>query len=127
MTGGRAVILGPTGRNFAAGMSGGIAYVLDMNHTLYRRLNKGMVDLYEVTEKYDIQELKSILADYVKETDSQFGHEVLDNFESFLPGFKKIIPRDYQNVLSTVSRFEEQGISHENAELEAFRALYDKN
>ena len=124
MTGGRALILGPTGKNFAAGMSGGIAYVLDMDHSLYRKMNKGMVSLYEVTEKYDIQELKGILTDYVKETDSEKGHEILDNFQGFLPYFKKILPKDYQKVLVAVSHFEETGISHENAEMEAFRSLF---
>ena len=124
MTGGRAVILGSTGKNFAAGMSGGIAYVLDMDHTLYRKMNKDMVTLYEVTEKYDIRELKEILTDYVKETNSQLGTEILSNFEMFLPSFKKVLPNDYQKVLQAVSHFEEQGISHENAELEAFHSLF---
>ena len=124
MTGGRAVILGPTGKNFAAGMSGGIAYVLDMDHSLYLKLNKDMVSLLEVTEKYDIQELKDILTDYVEETKSELGTEILRNFEMFLPHFKKIVPNDYQKVLTAVSHFEEQGISHENAELEAFKSLF---
>ena len=124
MTGGRAVILGPTGKNFAAGMSGGIAYVLDMDHSLYLKLNKDMVSLLEVTEKYDIKELKDILTDYVKETKSELGTEILQNFDMFLPSFKKIVPNDYQKVLIAVSHFEEQGISHENAELEAFKSLF---
>ena len=123
MTGGRAVILGSTGKNFAAGMSGGIAYVLDMDHTLYLRINKDMINMQEVTEKYDIWELQDILKDFVKETDSKLGKEVLDNFEEYLPHFKKIIPNDYQKVLSAISKFEEQGISHDNAELEAFREV----
>ena len=125
MTGGRAVILGPTGKNFAAGMSGGIAYVLDMDHSLYLKLNKDMVSLLEVTEKYDIKELKDILTDYVKETKSELGTEILQNFDMFLPSFKKIVPNDYQKVLIAVSHFEEQGISHENAELEAFKSLFN--
>ena len=120
MTGGRAVVLGSTGKNFAAGMSGGIAYVLDLHHDLYRRMNKEMVSLEEVNEKYDIQELKGILEDYVKETCSELGKEVLDQFDEYLPHFKKIVPHDYQKVISAIGRFEEQGISHENAVLEAF-------
>lgn len=123
MTGGRAVILGMTGKNFAAGMSGGIAYVLDRDHSLYLRLNKDMVTMTEVTEKYDIQELKEILTDYVRETESELGQEVLMNFDTYVPYFKKIVPNDYQRMLTAISRFEEQGISHENAELEAFNEL----
>ena len=123
MTGGRAVILGMTGKNFAAGMSGGIAYVLDREHTLYLRMNKDMASLYEVTDKYDMAELKSILEDYVKETDSEFAKEILDNFESFIPDFKKIVPSDYQKMLTAIGRYEEQGISHEHAVLEAFKEI----
>ncbi|MCR4693963.1 MAG: glutamate synthase large subunit [Pseudobutyrivibrio sp.] len=123
MTGGKAVVLGMTGKNFAAGMSGGIAYVLDMDHTLYLRINKDMVKMQEVAEKYDVQELKDILSDYVKETKSELGKEILSNFEDYLPHFKKIVPNDYQKVLVAISRYEEQGISHENAELEAFKEI----
>ena len=104
-------------------MSGGIAYVLDMDHSLYRRMNKDMVSMTEVTEKYDIAELKGILKDYVKETKSALGREVLDHFEDYLPHFKKIVPNDYQRILTAISKFEEQGISHENAELEAFNEM----
>ena len=123
MTGGRAVILGMTGKNFAAGMSGGIAYVFDSDHSLYRRLNKDMVTMNAVTEKYDIEELLSILRDYESETGSKRAAEILADFGTYLPFFKKIVPNDYQRMLTVISRFEEQGISHENAELEAFEEL----
>ncbi|MBQ9301838.1 glutamate synthase large subunit [Butyrivibrio sp.] len=123
MTGGRAVILGMTGKNFAAGMSGGIAYVLDKEHTLYLRMNKDMASLYELTEKYDIAELKSILEDYEKETNSEFAKEILDNFEAYIPDFKKIVPNDYQKMITAIGKFEEQGIDHEHAVLEAFKEL----
>ena len=123
MTGGRAVILGMTGKNFAAGMSGGIAYVLDREHTLYLRMNKDMASLYEVTEKYDIAELREILEDYVAETDSEFAKEILSSFEENLPDFKKIVPNDYQKMITAIGRYEEQGIDHEHAVLEAFKEL----
>ncbi len=123
MTGGRAVILGPTGKNFAAGMSGGIAYVLDRDHTLYLRMNKSMASMQEVTEKYDITDLKEILTDYEKETGSVFAAEVLEHFEDYLPDFKKIVPTDYQKMMAAIGRFEEQGISHEHAVLEAFKEI----
>ena len=123
MTGGMAVILGPTGKNFAAGMSGGIAYVLDEDHSLYRRMNKDMDMLEELTEKYDIEELRRILQDFVKETDSARGKKILENFESYIPSFKKIVPKDYQKMLSIISKYEEQGIPHEDALVEAFNEV----
>lgn len=120
MTGGRVVVLGNTGKNFAAGMSGGIAYVLDMKHDLYLKLNKQMVTMSEVTEKYDINELKNMIKAHYKETQSPFAKEILDNFDAKLPFFKKITPNDYQKMTVTISRLEEKGIKHEQAELEAF-------
>ena len=123
MTGGRAVILGPTGKNFAAGMSGGIAYVLDSDHTLYRRMNKSMDSLQELSDKYDIAELKEILTDYVEATHSALGTKILNHFTEYIPEFKKIVPQDYQRMLKAISRYEEQGISHDNAVMEAFEEV----
>jgi glutamate synthase (ferredoxin) len=123
MTGGRAVILGSTGKNFAAGMSGGIAYVLDRDHTLYKRTNKDMVTLQELTDKYDIRELQDILTDYEKETGSVLAKEILDDYESYIPCFKKVVPNDYQKMLTAISKFEEQGIAHEHAVFEAFEEI----
>ncbi len=123
MTGGRAVILGGTGKNFAAGMSGGIAYVLDEDHSLYRRMNVEMDTLQEVTDKYDIAELCGILEDYVKETGSEKAKRILENPEEYMPKFKKIVPEDYQRMLTAISRYEQQGISYENAVFEAFREV----
>ena len=123
MTGGRALILGPTGKNFAAGMSGGIAYVLDEDHSLYRRINKDMVELQELTDKYDIAEMEGILKDYVRETGSALGARILADLPSYLPHFKKIIPADYHRMLAAIGRFEEQGIPHDAAVLEAFRSV----
>ena len=124
MTGGRAVILGNTGKNFAAGMSGGIAYVLDRKHELYLKMNKDMAELTEVTEKYDIQELWDILTDFARETGSKGAQDILAHFEELLPYFKKIIPYDYKRMLSAVSHFEESGLTREAAELEAFKSIY---
>lgn len=123
MTGGRAVILGSTGKNLAAGMSGGVAYILDRDHSLYRRVNKDMVSLTELTDKYDIEELRDILTDYQKETGSELAKEILDNYEDYIPDFKKILPNDYQKMLSAISKFEEQGIPHDKAVLEAFEEV----
>ena len=123
MTGGRAVILGRTGKNFAAGMSGGIAYVLDQDHSLYKRINKDMVALQELTEKYDIAELGDILTEYVAETGSKRGRQILDDFEAYIPFFKKVVPLDYQRMLTAIGRYEEQGIPHDKAVLEAFQKM----
>ena len=123
MTGGRVVILGMTGKNFAAGMSGGIAYVLDTEHTLYLRVNKDMVTLEEVTEKYDQQELLEILTDYEKETHSAFAAELLSEFAERVKDFKKVIPNDYRTMLALVGQFEEQGMPRDAALQEAFEVF----
>ena len=94
MTGGRVVILGGTGKNFAAGMSGGIAYVLDEKRDFYTRVNKELVSLEPVTSKYDVQELKEMIAEHVEATGSEMGKKVLDNFVDYLPKFKKVLPHD---------------------------------
>ncbi|MDO4285154.1 MAG: glutamate synthase large subunit [Eubacteriales bacterium] len=123
MTGGRAVILGRTGKNFAAGMSGGIAYVLDEDNDLYTRLNKSMVSSYELTNKYDVLELKEIIKEHVALTGSVKGKQILDQFKDYLPKFKKIIPHDYEKMLSAIVEMEEKGLSAEQAQIEAFYAV----
>ena len=120
MTGGRAVILGKTGKNFAAGMSGGIAYVLDEDRDLYMKLNKSLVSLESLTEKYDIFELKGIIEEHAAATGSDKPKKILDNFDSYVPLFKKIIPHDYAKIRSTVLALEEKGMNSEQAEIEAF-------
>ncbi len=123
MTGGKVVILGKVGKNFAAGMSGGIAYVLDSDHDLYKKLNKGLVSMIEVKDKYDKQELKELLVDYYKETGSIKAKNVLDNFDEVSKDFKKILPNDYAKMLANISYFEKQGLSYEKAEYEAFQLM----
>ena len=122
MTGGRVVVLGKTGKNFAAGMSGGIAYVLDEDNDLYTRLNKTMVSSTEVTSKYDVLELKELIKEHVAYTNSEKGKEILNNFGDYLPKFKKIIPHDYERMLKLIVQMEEKGLSAENAQIEAFYA-----
>ena len=123
MTGGRVAILGPVGKNFAAGMSGGIAYVLDQDNTLYRKINKGMVNMVHVTSKYDILELQDMIEEHVKHTGSEIGQEILDHFEEYLPKFKKVIPFDYEKMQTFVLQMEEKGLSSEQAKIEAFYAI----
>lgn len=122
MTGGRVVVLGPTGKNFAAGMSGGIAYVWDEDRDLYLRLNKALVTVDPVTERQDIQEIRTMLTEHVEATGSPKAREILDRLEEKAACFKKILPRDYDRMLRTIAEFEAQGLSHEQAEVEAFSA-----
>ncbi len=120
MTGGCVVILGSTGKNFAAGMSGGIAYVLDENSDLYLKLNKELVSSEAVSNKYDVMQLKDMITAHVEATGSEKGKEILENFKEVLPKFKKIIPHDYKNMLQKIAVMEEKGLSNEQAQIEAF-------
>jgi glutamate synthase (NADPH/NADH) large chain len=99
MTGGRVVVIGPTGRNFAAGMSGGIAYVLDEKGDFDFYCNKGLVDLMPVQDYDDIQELQFLLHKHLLHTNSAKAREVLVNWEKYLPKFVKVIPFEYKKVL----------------------------
>jgi len=120
MTGGKVVVLGRTGKNFAAGMSGGIAYVLDMENDLYKRLNKEMIHVEAVSDKYEIGELKQMIMDHVNYTNSEIGKRILDKFNEYLPKFKKIIPKDYEKMMNTIVAMEEKGLTSEQATIEAF-------
>ncbi len=123
MTGGRVVILGQVGKNFAAGMSGGIAYVLDADNDLYKKVNKSMVNIERVTDKYDVLELKNMIKEHVSYTNSEIGKKILDNFKDYLPKFKKIIPEDYEKMMSAILQMEEKGLSAEQAKIEAFNMI----
>ena len=122
MTGGVAVILGTTGKNFAAGMSGGVAYVLDEDRDLYMKLNKELVGFETVTSKYDVMQLKEIIEEHVACTGSEKGKKILDNFSEYLPKFKKVIPHDYKRMILATVQMEEKGLSSEQAQIEAFYA-----
>ncbi|HJB69144.1 MAG TPA: glutamate synthase large subunit [Candidatus Fournierella excrementigallinarum] len=126
MTGGRVVVLGPTGKNFAAGMSGGVAYVLDEESTLYRNLNKSMVSMEKVESKFDREELYRLIGAHVQHTGSPKGRRILAAFGEYLPRFKKIIPNDYKRLVQLASQFEEQGVAPEQAQIEAFYASLAK-
>ncbi len=123
MTGGRVAVLGKTGKNFAAGMSGGVAYVLDMDSDLYMNVNKQLVNIERVASKYEVNELKSMIEEHVACTNSEKGREILDSFTEYLPKFKKIIPKDYERMLTTILQLEEQGMSSGQAQTEAFYAI----
>ena len=103
MTGGRAVILGPTGRNFAAGMSGGIAYVWDRAGDFESKCNMGTFELEPVTADKDADELRAMIEKHEQHTGSSVAREILGNWESELARFKKVMPMDYKRVLAEMA------------------------
>ncbi|KAG6715319.1 hypothetical protein I3842_05G244300 [Carya illinoinensis] len=115
MTGGTVVVLGRTGRNFAAGMSGGIAYVLDMDGKFCSRCNPELVDLDKVEEEEDIMTLRMMVQQHQRHTNSQLAKEVLANFEILLPKFIKVIPREYKRVLASMKAEKASKEAVENA------------
>ncbi len=123
MTGGCVVILGTTGKNFAAGMSGGVAYVLDPDNRLYRNLNHQLVRMELIEEKLDRQELKRLITEHVAHTGSKKGAEILKHFDAYLPHFKKIIPTDYKEIRGLIMKYEAMGTDPETAGIEAFRTF----
>ncbi|MCI6521447.1 hypothetical protein MR478_08845, partial [bacterium] len=122
MTGGTVVVLGRTGKNFAAGMTGGIAYVLDEEWDFYQRVNKETVSLEPVEHKYDVATLKELIRAHVEATGSPLGKKILANFGEYLPKFKKVLPHDYDRMLRLIAQMEEKGLDNEQAQIEAFYA-----
>ncbi|CAG7653503.1 glutamate synthase large subunit [Paenibacillus allorhizosphaerae] len=120
MTGGRVVVLGPTGRNFAAGMSGGIAYVFDEHGTFQQQCNKEMVLLEAVEEVYEAAELKNMIQHHASYTDSAVAHRILQNWEASLWKFVKVIPKDYKRMFEAIERVKRSGLSQQEAMLVAF-------
>jgi glutamate synthase (NADPH/NADH) large chain len=122
MTGGRVVVLGPTGRNFAAGMSGGIAYVLDVNDTFIKECNKEMVHIESIEADYEIEEVRNMIQRHVKYTGSTHGQKVLNHWEEMLPKFVKVIPKDFKRMVESIERVKASGLSGEEAIMVAFEA-----
>jgi glutamate synthase (ferredoxin) len=120
MTGGRVVVLGPTGRNFAAGMSGGIAYVLDEAGDFANRVNGQMVSLERLTDAAEIAEVRRLVERHIEHTSSGRARQVLDAWDDLVPKFVKVIPRDYQRMLAAIARAEEQGLVGDEAVMVAF-------
>ena len=123
MTGGKAIILGDVGKNFAAGMSGGVAYILDAKHILYTKTNKSIIDIEELTEKADIEDLKSILIDYEKCTGSKKAKHILEEFDKHIQYFKKIIPYNYKKIIGIIEKYKDEGLSENQAKYKAFKEL----
>ncbi|MBI3941332.1 MAG: glutamate synthase subunit alpha, partial [Acidobacteria bacterium] len=120
MTGGCVAVLGRTGRNFAAGMSGGIAYVLDEEGDFSQRCNKDMVQLFAVEEKEELDLLRSMIRKHVEYTRSQRGWNILSSWETMARRFVKIYPSDYRRVIESQKRVKQAGLTDEDAVMAAF-------
>lgn len=120
MTGGTVLVLGETGRNFAAGMSGGMAYVYDPKNILYKRLNTAMVQMEHTNTKHDEDLIKNMLAEHVKRTGSLLGTKLLRNFDEEKDHFKMVVPAGYRDILKLIKQNEEKGMTTSEAELDAF-------
>ena len=120
MTGGTAVILGNVGKNFAAGMSGGTAYVLDTENDLYTKLNRSLVGYYHIEDAEDRQKLRSLTEEHLRVTGSPLAKEILEHFNEYLPRFKKVIPHDYKKITELTKKYENEGADNSTAQVMAF-------
>ena len=123
MTGGRTVVLGRTGRNFAAGMSGGIAYVLDEVGDFPSRCNREMVDLETLTDPEEVRDLRDLIQRHIDYTSSALGQRILDHWEAMVPQFIKVMPRDYKRVLQHIQTALAEGLTGD----EALTAAFEEN
>ncbi len=119
MTGGRVVVIGPTGRNFAAGMSGGVAYVLDKAGDFKRRCNLAMVDIEPLSDAEDADLVKDMLRRHAHHTGSLVAEDILAHWKTLQPKFFKVTPKDYKRVLAAISKARQTGIPEEKAVMEA--------
>ncbi len=121
MTGGRVVVLGPTGRNFAAGMSGGIAYVFDEDGTFDTRCNQEISDLESLSDAEEIEEVRVMIERHADYTDSALAREMLSSWDRMVERFVKVMPRDYRKILDAIERAQARGLQGDDATLTAFR------
>jgi len=122
MTGGRVVVLGTTGRNFAAGMSGGIAYVIDEDGDFVNRCNFEMVGLERLEDETEASQVREMISKHVQYTDSELGRRVLADWPAYAAKFVKVIPKDYKRMMEQIAKVEARGLSGEQAMLAAFEA-----
>jgi glutamate synthase (ferredoxin) len=120
MTGGRVVVLGQTGRNFAAGMSGGIAYVLDVTGDFPIRCNQAMVTLSALSDATETAEVHAMIERHAALTGSERAQQILKLWKEMSPKFVKVIPKDYERVLESLARVKAQGLSDDDAVMAAF-------
>ncbi|WP_291648115.1 glutamate synthase large subunit [Clostridium sp.] len=119
MTGGTVVLLGECGINFAAGMSGGIAYIYNKNNNLNSNLNREMVDIEDLDD-LDINKVKTLIEEHVGATDSKLGKQILSNWSFESKNFLKIVPNDYKKIITLIDEKKAEGLNHEDALLAAF-------
>ena len=122
MTGGKVVILGSTGRNFAAGMSGGVAYILDEAGDFASRCNKQMVGLERFENAEEAEDVRQMIQRHAEYTDSQRAWKILALWEAMSPKFVKVMPKDYKRVLQSLKQVQEAGLTGEEAIMAAFEA-----
>ena len=120
MTGGRVVVLGPTGRNFAAGMSGGVAYVLDEAGDFPRRCNKQMVGLEKLEDPEEIAEVRQMVERHVQYTRSDYARRIRERWDDVVPKFVKVMPKDYKRMVTAIKRVTDSGLSGDDAIMTAF-------
>ncbi|MDZ4814693.1 MAG: glutamate synthase large subunit [Verrucomicrobiota bacterium] len=122
MTGGRVVVLGNTGRNFAAGMSGGIAYILDIDGNFKIKCNTQMVGLEKLVSQSEILEVRGMIEKHVHYTGSERGKNILKLWDDMVPKFVKVMPKDYKRMLEAIERVEKQGLTADDAIMAAFES-----
>jgi glutamate synthase (ferredoxin) len=120
MTGGRVVVLGPTGKNFAAGMSGGIAYVYDEDGSFPKNCNTEMVKIFPLEDPEEVAEVQALLQKFWEHTGSERPWRMLSRWEEFRPRFVKVYPNDYRRVIETQKRFKAAGMPDDEAVMAAF-------
>jgi glutamate synthase (ferredoxin) len=120
MTGGRVVVLGSTGRNFAAGMSGGVAYVLDEAADFASCCNQEMVYLERLEDDAEIKEVEALIRQHAEYTDSELAWRILGDWDQRIPNFVKILPKDYKRMLEAFERVKAAGLSGDEAVMAAF-------
>jgi len=120
MTGGRVVVLGAVGRNFAAGMSGGVAYVFDEHGDFITRVNKDMVDLSPLNEPEEISAVRALIERHHDYTGSARARQILDQWDAMLGRFVRVLPRDYARMLQCIDRAHDQGLTGDDAIMQAF-------
>ena len=126
MTGGRVIVLGATGRNFAAGMSGGIAYVYDINGDFEQRCNQELVSLQRLSDPDEIEFVRNTIAKHVKNTESVYAEHILANFDDLLGRFIKVLPHDYAKFNNELEQVRSEGIEGDDALMEAFERATGK-
>jgi len=120
MTGGRVVVLGETGRNFAAGMSGGIAYILDTEQNFHKYCNTNQVELTKLNDEEEIEEVYEMIRRHAEYTDSHRGWKVLAKWNEMIKHFVKVLPKDYKQMQRSIEKAKDQGLNEKEAEMEAF-------